>query len=41
MLLFHTLKHALIENFGHFCAKFEMRGCFFHANYKEVTAHGR
>nr|DAW13263.1 MAG TPA: hypothetical protein [Caudoviricetes sp.] len=39
-LLFHTIKHDFISYFGHFCTKYAVKECFFHANYKEVTAYG-
>ncbi len=39
-LLFHNIKHALTENLGQICPNFSMKGCFFHAIYKEVTVHG-
>ena len=40
-LLFHTIRHALIENLGRIRPNFSVKECFFHANYKEVTVHGR
>nr|DAZ40380.1 MAG TPA: hypothetical protein [Caudoviricetes sp.] len=40
-LLFHTIKHAFIENLGRICPNFSVKGCFFHAIHKEVTVHGR
>ena len=35
-----TIKHDFISYFGHFCTKYAVKECFFHANYKEVTAYG-
>lgn len=40
-LLFHTIKHAFIENLGRFRPNFSVKECFFHAIHKEVTVHGR